>query len=293
MPIDKLRAMQAFVSIVDEGSLTAAARALNVSLPSVVRQLAGLEAHLHTRLLNRTTRSLKLTEEGREYLERCRAALAAIEEAEAALRAGESEFCGSLTITAPVLLGQMKVAPALRRFVQRYEKVRCRLLLLDRRVNLVEEQVDVGIRIDYLADSTLVCRPVGSVRRGVVASPAYLRRHGEPRRPHDLLSANCILAGRPWLFREGVRDFSLQLHGNLDFNIGAPAIEACVEGMGFGMFLSYQVEAQVAQGQLQVVLQAFERAPMPLCVVYPQARLLPQRTRVLIEWMRRELCSAG
>lgn len=289
MTIDKLRAMQTFVCIADEGSLTAAAYALNVSLPSVVRQLAALEAHLRARLFNRTTRSMSLTEEGRIYLERCRAVLTDVADAEAALGAGETEPCGALVITAPVLLGQMKVAAAVRRFAQRYEKVRCRLLLLDRIVNLVEEQVDVGIRIDQLADSTLISCPVASVRRVVVASPAYLDRHGTPEHPLDLRRANCLSAGRPWLFREGGRDLSLQLSGNLEFNIGAPAIEACLEGLGLGMFLSYQVAPYVAEGRLRIVLEAFERPPMPLSIVYPQARLLPRRTRAFIDWMKLEL----
>lgn len=293
MPIDKLRAMQTFVCIADEGSLTGAAHALNVSLPSVVRQLAALEAHLRTRLFNRTTRSLNLTEEGRVYLERCRSVLADIADAEAALDAGDGEPYGTLVATAPVLLGQMVVAPALRRFTQRYDKVRGKLLLLDRIVNLVEEQVDVAIRIDQLADSTLISCPVGSVRRVVVASPAYLRRHGVPRHPRELLRANCVSAGRPWLFQEAGRDLSMQLSGNLEFNIGAPAIEACAEGLGLGMFLSYQVAPLVAQGHLRIVLEAFERPPMPLSIVYPQARQLPRRTRLFIDWMKLELAAVA
>lgn len=293
MPIDKLRAMETFVSIIDEGSLTAAALTLNVSLPSVVRQLAALEAHLRVRLVNRTTRSLNLTEEGRAYLERCRAVLADIEDAEVSLQVDEPEPSGSLTITAPVLLGQMRVAPALRRFVQAHAKVRCKLLLLDRLVNLIDEKVDIAIRINELADSSLVSRTVCSVRRVVVASPAQLGQGRVPLHPRELLQRNCLLAGKPWPFRESGVDFWLQLSGNLDFNINAPAIDACLEGHGFGMFLSYQVASHIAEGRLKPVLEEFERPPMPLSIVYPQARLLPGRTRALVDWMRNELSSLG
>ncbi len=289
MGMDKLRAMQTFVRIVDEGSLTAAAQALNTSLPSVVRTLASLESHLQARLLQRTTRRLSLTDEGRRYLEHCRAILGEIDDIEASLADQDQEPRGTITITAPVLLGQMVVAPAVRYFVQRHPQVRCNLLLLDRVVNLVEEQVDVAVRIDHLADSCLVGHSISTIRRVVVASPAFLRRYGTPRHPKDLQQANCVMAGRPWLFREGTREFTLQVSGNLDFNIGAPAIDACVEGLGFGMFLSYQVAPQVRRRQLRIVLEDYERAPMPLSIVYPHARLLPRRTRVFIEWMKSEL----
>src|SRR5215470_19349332 len=173
--MDRLRAMQTFVRIVDEGSLTAAARALDSSLPAVVRSLAALEKHLGVRLLNRTTRRVSLTEEGRGYLDSCRLVLAAVESAEAALTDEAGEPSGRLTITAPVLFGQMYVAPAVTRFVRQYDKVRVSVMLADRVVDLLEEGIDVGIRIGQLDDSSLVAQPVNMVRRMVVASPGYLR----------------------------------------------------------------------------------------------------------------------
>lgn len=291
--MDKLRAMQTFVRIVDEGSLTAAAQALDTSAPSVVRTLASLEAHLRTRLLHRTTRHLSLTGEGQRYLARCRSILAEVDDLETSLADQAPEPRGTLTVTAPVLLGQMIVAPALGRFVQAHRHVRCRLLLLDRLVNLVEEQVDVAIRIDDLADSSLIGHRVGAVRRVVVASPACLRRVGTPAHPRDLLKLDCVSGGRPWLFREGDRDFSLTVEGSLEFNMGAPAIEACGEGLGFGMFLSYQVAPMVRRRRLRIVLEPYERPPMLLSIVYPNARLLPRRTRVFVDWMKTELSRAA
>lgn len=291
--MDKLKAMHTFMRIADAGSLTAAARALNYSLPAVVRSLAALEAHLGVRLFNRTTRRISLTEEGKHYLENCRQLLTAVEDAETALTAEAAEPAGNLVITAPVLFGQMYVAPAVTRFVQRYDKMRCSVLLLDRVVNLLEEGIDVGIRIGQLEDSSLIAQPLCSVRRMVVASPGYLRRHGSPKHPRDLLKANCVrfsaATGPWWTFHEGSKQFNVAVTGNLDFNHVAPALEACVAGLGFGMFISYQVAPYLQQKRLKVVLEKFEPPPRPVSVVYPHARLLPTRTRVFVEWIRQEL----
>ena len=291
--MDKLKAMHTFMRIADAGSLTAAARVLDYSLPAVVRSLATLEAHLGVRLFNRTTRRISLTEEGKHYLENCRRVLSDVEDAEAALTVEAAEPAGNLVITAPVLFGQMYVAPAVTRFVQRYDKMRCNVLLLDRVVNLLEEGIDVGIRIGQLEDSSLIAQPLGSVRRMVVASPGYLRRHHLPKHPRDLLKANCVgfsaATGPWWTFHEGSKQFNVAVTGNLDFNHAAPAIEACVAGMGFGMFISYQVAPYLKQKRLKIVLEKFEPPPRPINVVYPHARLLPTRTRVFIEWIRQEL----
>jgi len=291
--MDRFKAMQTFVRIADEGSLTAAARALGSSLPAVVRSLAGYEASLGVRLFNRTTRRISLTEEGKQHLENCRHVLAALEESEAALSAGASEPAGHLTITAPVLFGQMHVAPAVTRFLKQHPKVRCSVVLLDRVVNLLEEGMDLGIRIGALEDSSLIAQPLGQIRRVVVAHPAYLRKHGVPRHPRDLLKANCIrmMAGRPtWGdFQENGRAFRLPVTGNLEFNHVLPAVQACAEGAGFGMFFSYQVAPFIEEKRLKIVLEKFERPPRPISVVYPHARLLPARTRAFIDWIRNDI----
>jgi DNA-binding transcriptional LysR family regulator len=291
--MDKLKAMQTFMCIAEAGSLTAAARALGYSLPAVVRSLAALEAHLEVRLFNRTTRRIALTQEGQQYLESCRQVLAAVDDAEASLRAEDAEPRGHLTVTAPVLFGQMYVAPAVTRFVQRHDKVRVSVLLLDRVADLLEERIDLAIRIGRLADSSLVAQPLGSVRRMVVASPGYLRRHGLPQHPNDLLSANCIRfsagTGAWWNFFQEGKEFNVPVSGNLDFNHVGPALDACVAGLGFGMFISYQVAQHLKSKQLKVVLANFEPPPRPINVVYPHAQLLPMRTRAFIEWIKQEL----
>ena len=291
--MEKFKAMHTFVRIAEEGSLTAAARSLDASLPAVVRALAALEGQLGVRLFNRTTRRISLTEEGRRYLASCRQVLAAVAEADAALTAEAAEPSGHLTITAPVLFGQMYVAPAVMRFLQRYVNVHCSVVLLDRVANLLEEGIDVGIRIGPLEDSSLVAQPLGSLRRLVVASPAYLRRHGMPNHPKDLLKANCVRfiggSGAGWTFHEGAKRFNVAVTGNLDFNHAAPAVEACAAGLGFGMFISYQVAPYLSSKRLATVLEKFEPPPRPISIVYPHARLVPARTRVFIDWMKREM----
>ena len=291
--MDKFRAMRTFVAIADQGSLTAAAKALDASLPAVVRALAAYESHLGARLFNRTTRRISLTNEGKQHLDRSRQVLAALEESESALSSGAGQPAGRLAITAPVLFGQMHVAPAVTRFVARHDQIRCSLVLLDRVVNLVEEGMDLGIRIGKFEDSSLVARSLGQMRRVVVAQPAYLRRHGVPQHPRDLQQANCVrvVAGPPaWTgFQEGGRMLRVTVSGNLEFNHVLPAVQACADGAGFGMFSWYQVAPFLAQKRLRVVLEKFEQAPSPLSIVYPHARLLPARTRAFIDWMVQEI----
>jgi len=291
--MDKLKAMQTFVQIAEQGSLTAAARLLDASLPAVVRTLATLENELNVRLFNRTTRRISLTEEGKIYLDSCRQILTALSDAESALTTEAQEPSGHLTITAPVLFGQMYIAPAVTRFVQRYPNVQCSVVLLDRVVNLLEEGIDVGIRIGPLADSSLIAQSIGSIRRVVVASPAYLRKHGTPKHPKDLLQHNCVrfvgTSGNWWSFRENGRTVNLDVSGNLDFNHAAAALDACAEGVGIGSFISYQSAPFVERKQLKIVLEKFETAPRPINIIYPHARLLPARTRLFIEWMKREI----
>jgi DNA-binding transcriptional LysR family regulator len=290
--MDRFKAMQTFVQIADQGSMTRAAEVLGSSLPAVVRSLAALEAHLGVRLFHRTTRRLSLTEEGRHYLPSAREVLLAADTADLALKAEAREPAGLLTITAPVLFGHMYVAPAITRFMKRYEKMRCSVLLYDRTVNLLEENIDVGIRISPLEDSSLVAQTLGTIRRVVAVSPDYLVRHGTPQHPRDLDGAPCVRgridAPPQWTFHDGGKTISVTPSNRLEFNHLAPAIEACAAGMGFGTFFSYQVLPLVAQGRLKLVLEDYEPLPRPVSVIYPNARLLPARTRAFIDWMKAE-----
>jgi len=286
--VDKLRAMAAFVQIVDKGSLTAAADGLDTSLPSVVRTLASLERYLGVRLLNRTTRRLHLTDEGAQFLERCRIILSGVQEAEAALTARQAEPQGRLAITAPVVFGRRYVTPIVNDFVHRYPNVTVDLLLVDRYANLVEEGLDAAFRVAQLTDSSLVAIPVGRARRVVCATPDYLRRHGTPRAPQDLARHRCVGytgLGSPneWQFRMGRRNAAIPITSVMTCNDVDSALDACINGLGLGMFFSYQVVPHRMTGQLQYVLEEFENEPRPIQVVYPHSKLLSPKVRLFID----------
>jgi DNA-binding transcriptional LysR family regulator len=292
--VNKLAAMQTFVAILDHGSLTAAADALGKALPTIVRSLATLEEDLGVRLLHRTTRRMSLTEEGRLYLERCRQILADIEEAEQALLNQQITPRGELRVTAPVLFGQLRVAPAVIRFLREYAEVQVELLLLDRVVNMVEEGIDIGIRIGSLEDSSMIATRVGEVRSVVCASPSLLERTGTPEHPSELTGFSCVhfqgLASAPvWNFAGERKPISVAINGPFACNHAAAAVEACAEGLGFGRFLSYQVESLVAEKKLSIVLQEFEPPPIPIHVVFAHARLMTPRVRVFVDWIKAEL----
>ena len=292
--MDKLLAMRSFVTIVDRGSLTAAGTELDRSLPTMVRTLAALEDALGTRLLRRTTRRMSLTAEGRIYLERCRRILGDIEEAEASVSQGQIEPRGQVRMTAPVLFGQMHVAPAVSAFLQRFKQVQVELLLLDRVVNLVEEGIDLGIRIAHLADSSMIALPVMHVRRVVCASPALLHRVGKPKHPRELSDRPCVRfrginPGENWVFADQGREITVRIRGSFACNQAATAAQACADGLGFGMFLSYQIAPLVRDKQLEIVLPDFELPPLPVSLVYPESRLVSTRIRVLIDWLKQEL----
>ena len=295
--MNKLRAMNTFVGIVDGGSLTAAAEAGGKSLPSVVRSLATLEDSLGVRLLNRTTRRIALTDEGRLYLEHCRQILADVEDAERAMSQDQAEPKGVVRVTAPVLFGNMHVAPAVTRFLKRYQQTQVELALLDRVINMTEEGVDVAVRISHLHDSSMIAIPVGEIRRVVCASPSLLRKMPRPKRPQDLADLDCvrftgIASESSWSFSVNGKSVAVPVKGCFQCNQAAAAIDACVAGLGIGMFLSYQVAPWVKAGQLKILLADFELAPIPVSLVYSSARLMTSRVRVFLDWMTRGLRGA-
>lgn len=285
--MDKLRAMEIFVNIVDERSLTAAADALGMSVPSVVRALAALERMLGVTLMNRTTRRSSLTDEGREYYERCKRVLAEVDAADASLSARRTQPKGRMRVTAPVMYGRMRVAPVVTDFIAKYPDVQLELLLLDRVVDVVEEGVDVALRIAHLPDSTLVALPIGETRRVVCAAPAYLKRAGAPKVPVDLTTHRCIVfsglsANDEWSF-SGKRVVRVAISPVFRSNQFDVAIDACLDGLGCGQFLCYQVEALVNAGKLKRVLMEFEPPPLPIHVVYPHGRQVSAKVRAFID----------
>ncbi len=286
--MDRLAAMKAFVRIVEKGSLTAAANALETSLPTVVRTLASLERELGVSLLNRTTRRMNLTEEGAQYLERCRVILSAVQETEETLISGRTELRGNLTVSASVLFGRRYVAPIMNDLLRRHPKLTADLRFLDRLVNLVEEGVDVAVRIAHLKDSSLMAVPVGQVRRVVCANEQYLRRNGTPQVPDDIREHRCIrhTGSAPrseWHFKIGRRNVSVPIISMISCNEIDSSLNACIGGLGLGMFLSYQVAPYRKKGQLDYVLEPFEPEPIPVHVVYPRSNLLMNRVRAFVD----------
>jgi DNA-binding transcriptional LysR family regulator len=221
-----------------------------------------------------------------------------VEEAEELLTRGQAEPRGALRVTAPILFGQMHVAPAIVGFLRRFPRVKVELLLLDRVVNLVEEGIDVGIRIAHLADASMIAIPVGQVRPVVCASPRLLRRVGVPKHPQALTEQPCVQfrgldATATWPFRAAGKPFSVPIDGPFVCNQAASALDACAEGLGFGRFLSYQAAPFVAAKKLRVVLSEFEPAPIPVSVVYAHARLMSPRIRAFVDWMKEQLRGAA
>jgi DNA-binding transcriptional LysR family regulator len=286
--MDKFLAMNTFVRIVEKGSLTAAAASLDTSPPSVVRTLAALERDLGVRLLNRTTRRLHLTDDGAQYLDRCRTILSAMQDAEAALTSRRSDPHGRLAVTASVLFGRRYIAPIVSDFLRRYPHVSADLMFVDRIVNLVEEGMDVAVRIGHLADSSLIAVPVGKVRRSICASPEYLKRRGTPRTPADVRAHSCVrhtgfaLRG-DWNFRVGRRTVTVPINATVSCNDIDSSLEACLSGLGLGMFLSYQTAPYREAKKLKYVLEEFETAPLPVQVVYPQTRLVSSKVRAFVD----------
>lgn len=286
--MDKLNAMTTFVRIVDKGSLTAAAESLDTSLPTVVRTLAALEREWGVRLLNRTTRRLHLTDEGRQYLDHCRTILSTMQDFECGLTSGRAQPRGKLSVTASVLFGRRYIAPIAAAFIQRYPQVTANLLFVDRVVNVVEEGIDVAVRIGDLKDSSMVAIRVGSVRRVICASPRYLKRNGLPQKPAEVASHECVRhtglsPHGDWHFRIGRRNMAIPVNAVVTCNDIDSALSACVQGIGLGMFLSYQVAADRKAGKLKYILEEFEPDPLPVHVIYPHMKLMSTRVRAFVD----------
>ncbi|MBL8515996.1 MAG: LysR family transcriptional regulator [Betaproteobacteria bacterium] len=275
--MDRLFAMEAFVAIVDAGSITAAAQSLDVSQPSLVRRLAALERDLGARLLHRTTRRMSLTDEGRDYYERSRQILQAVNDARHQLSVRQAVPRGRLRIASSVAFGRRFVAPVAAEFLAGNPELQMELLLVDRVVDLVEEGIDVAIRLARLPDSSMVAHPVGEVHRVVVASPAFLKSVGKPKTPEQLKGARCVsftglTSPAHWAFPVGRKAGQVPVHSVFVSNQIDAAVAACLGGVGFGRFLDYQVLDHIQSGRLVRVLRPHEGEPIPVSVLYPSAR---------------------
>jgi DNA-binding transcriptional LysR family regulator len=285
--MDRIGAMRLFVAIADAGSLSAAGRRLGMPLTTVSRKLAALEEQLGARLVTRTTRALALTEPGRNYLEACRRILEELEAAEARLSGEQSAPQGELAITAPVVFGRLHVLPVLDLFLRESARVSARLLLLDRPVDLIEEGLDIAIRIGTLADSSLIATRVGAVRNVVCASPGYLKAHGVPKVPEQLVDHDCItFAGLPigdrWIASHGKRQKRIPVRPRLVVNSAEAAVDAAIAGLGITRVLSYQAARAIADGQLKVILETWDTAEIPVSILHREGRLAQPKVQAFV-----------
>ena len=285
--MDRLHAMTVFARVAEAGGFAEAARRLNMSPPAVTRAVAALEDALGTRLLARTTRTVKLTETGERYLDDCRRILAELDQAEAAASGSYRAPIGVLTLSAPVLFGRMHVLPILTEFLDQHPKVVGRAMFVDRMTSLVEEGIDVAVRIGHLADASYAATRVGAVRRIVCAAPDYLERHGAPQSPidlsrHRLIAPTSAWSAHEWRFgQEG--DLVVRVEATLSCSTNDAAIAAAVAGFGLTRVASYQVEAELKAGTLKTVLEDFEEAPLPVHVAHPERRHAPAKVRAFTD----------
>src|SRR5664279_6148500 len=277
--MDRLDAMHAFVTVADLRGFAPAARKLGLSPSAVTRLIAALEERLGARLLQRTTRQVALTDIGARYLERVRRIVADVEEAENSAEGERSRPSGRLVVSAPVGFGRLHVSPVMSAYLKRYPEVSAELLLSDQMINLVEDGVDLAVRIGHLADSTLVARHVGEMRRIVVASPAYLKARGEPNTPeaiasHETIQFGAITASPDWRFVEAGREIRVACTPRFTTDSAAAAIKYAEAGGGLTRVLAYQAAEAIKAGRLRIVLAKFEPPPLPIHIVYPTSRLL-------------------
>ncbi len=286
--MDRIDAMQAFVAVADLAGFAPAARKLKLSPSAVTRLIAALEDRLGARLLQRTTRSVTLTDAGARYLERARRILADVEEAERAAEGERTRPSGRLVVSAPLGFGRLHVSPVMSAYLKRYPEVSGELRLEDRVVSLVEDGIDLAVRIGELGDSSLVARHVGEMRRIAVASPAYLKSRGEPKTLAEIASHDTIQFGSTagvadWRFAEDGREIRINYAPRFSTNSSDAAVQYAESGGGLTRVMAYQAAESLKAGRLKIVLEKFELPALPIHIVYPTSRLLSAKVRAFID----------
>ncbi|MBD9510515.1 LysR family transcriptional regulator [Ensifer sp. ENS10] len=297
--MDRLEAMKILLAVVDAGSISAGSRKLNAPLPSVSRKVAELERHLGASLIVRTSRNLQLTDAGREYVEAARKIMADLEEAERRASGEYQTPRGTLTITVPVEFGARYVMPIALSYMEKYPEVSLNLLSLDRTVHLVEEQVDIAIRLGDLADSSLYAVKAGEFRLLTCASPAYLQRRGVPEHPSDLADHDGIFFNKRsffWTFDVAGQQLESVPRNRLELNTAANCVAAAVGGAGIARLFDYQIPDELGSGALVPVLEPFDQRPRPIHIVYSHQGQLTLKVRSFVDWALprlRAVCKRG
>jgi DNA-binding transcriptional LysR family regulator len=286
--MDRLYLMSTFVAVVDCQGFAGAARKLNLSPPAVTRAVAELEERLGVQLLARTTRVVRVTEAGAAYADDCRRILAEVDEADAAASGARTHAMGHLIVTAPVLYGRIRVAAVVTAYLRAHPEVTATCWFIDRVVNLVDEGVDVAVRIGHLPDSSLHAYPVGQVHQVVCASPTYLAARGPVDHPSDLcnhtvISASAVTPGTEWRFTDGGETINVKLNPRVTTSTNDSAIAMAVEGFGVTRLMSYQAAPYIAAGTLQAVLEPYGLPPTPVHLVYREGRRASRKVRAFVE----------
>jgi DNA-binding transcriptional LysR family regulator len=294
--MDRFDAMRVLLAVVEAGSLSAGSRRLNAPLPSVSRKVADLERHLGANLIIRTNRNLQLTDAGRDYVEAARKIMADLEEAERRASGEYQAPRGTLTITMPVEFGSRYVLPIALGFMDRHPDVTVNLLSLDRSVHLVNEQVDIAIRLGELADSSLYAVKAGEFRLLTCASPAYLERHGVPRHPTDLPNHHGIMFNNRsffWSFNVDGEQIEAVPRGRIEVNTAANCVAAALAGVGIARLFDYQIPQELSSGALVPILKDYGSEPRPIHMIYSRQGLLALKVRAFIDWALPRLRAAS
>lgn len=287
--MDRFEAMSVLLAVVDAGSLSAGARRLHAPLATISRKVGELEKHLGVSLVLRTSRGLILTDEGRAFVTASRRILEDLDTAERQAAGDFGALRGGLHVTAPVAFGERHLLPIALEFLKQQPEINLRLTLADRRVSLADEQIDVALRIGHLADSALIAARVGTVRRVLCASPAYLAERGIPRQPddlatHDGISFQGFATAPEWRYRRDSVAFAVDPRPKLAVNTTEAAIQAALAGVGIIRVLSYQVSDQLGCGALQEVLPEFAPEPLPVNLIHAPTAPLPLKVRSFLDW---------
>jgi DNA-binding transcriptional LysR family regulator len=288
--MDRLEAMSIIVAVTETGSFSAASRRLNKPVATVSRMVAELEARLKAQLFQRSSRQMTLTDAGRSYIEACKRIIEQVDDAEREVSGEYRIPKGDLAITSPWGLGHMHLMPIAVEFMNAYPEIALRLVLTDRIVDTVEENIDISIRIGNLADSNLITTKVGSVRFVLCASPVYLAEHGHPGEPaelatHDCISVDSLAPQRSWKFVKDGREMVAPIRSRLTVSDSEAAIEAAIAGAGITRVMSYKMEAARRAGQLVVMLEDYEQEPWPVHIVYAERKPVPLKLRAFLNWM--------
>src|ERR1700688_2603779 len=287
-----LRTLAIFVKVAERLTFVRAAAELGITQSGVSNAISRLEDQIGTPLLARTTRKVSLTEHGAAYFERCRQALAEIEEAELVLKNAQLKPSGNLRIDVPVSFGRIKVVPLLGAFQARYPDISLRVTFNDRYVDHIEESVDVSVRFGTLQDSSLIARRLGGAQLSVVGAPRYFAKFGQPKEPKDLAGHNCLAftfrdtrLAREWRFAHVGGETALTIQGTMSLSDGAAVCDAARAGYGLAQLQDFFIDALIARGQLVAVLEKFRPQPQPIWLVYPQTRHLTPKVRVFVDFM--------